>query len=225
MNTELAPVSIGLFAKYPEPGQVKTRLIPLLGEQGACDFARYLLLSAMEKFLPTSLNPSSQSLWLWRSGGTEEQWSELLSSVPNANRQKLKCRWQVDQHLGARMQHAMHQQLQESHYAILIGTDAIEMTASTCNSLLERMDAHEVGFVPAQDGGYVAIACSRVEPAIFHESIAWGTAVVLNQSLEALSRKGLKAVCLEPQLDIDEPEDYLQALDRGLVPPDWQTQF
>ena len=41
--------SVGVFAKYPLAGQVKTRLIPLLGPQCAAEFARYLILSTLSR--------------------------------------------------------------------------------------------------------------------------------------------------------------------------------
>lgn len=216
--------SVGLFAKYPEPGQVKTRLIPLLGEQRASNFASYLLLSMLSRFL-TDTCLASLSVWLWRSGGTDSQWRRLLQTGIDLPVEQLQLRWQTSEHLGARMQSALAEQLKTSPKAMLVGTDAIQMSPAICRDLLLGLDTHRVGFVPALDGGYVAVGCTQPVPSLFDESICWGTGSVLQQSLKAAQHDGVSFFCLDSQLDIDEPEDYQKAIETGLIPSSWHNQF
>jgi hypothetical protein len=45
------PLRIIIFAKAPQPGLAKTRLIPALGEQGAASLARVMLLNTLQAAL------------------------------------------------------------------------------------------------------------------------------------------------------------------------------
>lgn len=214
--------SIGLFAKYPQPGQVKTRLIPLLGAERASHFAEYLILSTLTRLLE---DQNDHTIWFWRSGGTDATWRSLLAKLKRRQVAEVEQRWQPDEHLGARMRLAMTQQLQTSTYAMLVGTDAIEMTPTSCHELIDGLGSHPLGFVPAHDGGYVAIAASQVVGEVFDKQIAWGTHTVLAQSLQAAQHAGVTTFCLPAQLDIDEPDDYQKAIDLGLIPDHWHTCF
>ena len=46
-----------VFAKAPQPGQAKTRLIPALGASGAARLAERLLLNALEQAVGAAIGP------------------------------------------------------------------------------------------------------------------------------------------------------------------------
>lgn len=206
------PVTVAVFAKYPQAGRVKTRLIPMLGAEQCAMFARYLLLSTLDKL-------QGVNVALWTDGGTPEEWATLLKG------RAIQCYVQPEGHLGVRMRAAVETHLNGSELVVLLGPDAVEFTASHLRELIDTARQQGLAFVPAHDGGYVALACNRVVPEIFSELIEWGTARVAEQTRAALRSKGLRAVWLSSQLDIDEPADLGRAIKSGCVPVDWPVRY
>ncbi len=206
------PVTVAVFAKYPQAGRVKTRLIPMLGAEQCAVFARYLLLSTLDKL-------QGIHVALWTDGGSSEEWATLLKD------RTVQRYIQPDGHLGVRMQTAVETHLRSSELVVLLGPDAVEFTVSHLRELIDAARQQGMAFVPAHDGGYVALACNRVVPEIFSESIEWGTARVAEQTRAGLKSKGLQAVWLSSQLDIDEPADLGQAIESGCVPVDWPVRY
>ncbi|WP_341236289.1 TIGR04283 family arsenosugar biosynthesis glycosyltransferase [uncultured Limnobacter sp.] len=207
-----SPLTVAVFAKYPYPGRVKTRLAPLLGAEQCAAFARYLLLSTLDKL-------QGMNVVLWTDGGSDQQWAELLRG-----RAVQRC-VQPEGHLGKRMQTAVETHLKRSELVVLLGPDAIEFTQADLHELQRAARQCGLAFVPAHDGGYVALACNRNVPEIFSASIAWGTASVAEQTRAALQQHHLSAVWLPSQLDIDEPADLDRAIELGCLPVDWPVRY
>lgn len=216
-------IELGLFAKFPETGRVKTRLAPLLGEQGAARFARWLLLTALKRASTFTAEGGVVRVNLWTEGGTDAQWKALLEPLQLSA--PIHLHRQVQGHLGERMQHATQIQLGASHVSLLLGPDAIDFSQTDFQKLLNAVEEHGLAFTPAHDGGYVAFACVRPVACIFSGDIQWGTNQVAEQTQQLLKRAGLQARWLSPQADIDEPADLQQALARGSVPEDWMNDY
>ncbi len=216
--------SIGLFAKFPQTGCVKTRLIPLLGEEGATQFARYLILSFLQRLLSQARTYDWQ-VNVWYSGGCLADWKNLCKPINLSLSQCLVWQPQLQGHLGQRLSHALKYQLQHSQQAILVGADAIEFNASTVQVMYQHLVHHPLVFVPAHDGGYVAVGATQVQPCVFDASIHWGTHTVLAQSLEHASRHQIQVSLLPAQLDLDTPADFELALSMQLIPNDWATAY
>nr|WP_306815288.1 TIGR04283 family arsenosugar biosynthesis glycosyltransferase [Limnobacter parvus] len=206
------PFIVAVFAKYPQPGQVKTRMEPLLGTDGCAAFARYLLLSTLEKL-------QGLHVVLWTDGGSEAQWLDLL------NGRTVQRYIQPQGHLGIRMQAAVEMHLQSAEIVVLLGPDAVQFTRADLSNLVLAAKVHSIAFVPALDGGYVALACTRCEPAVFAEHIQWGTGSVAEQTRAVLAKQGVQAQWLDAQLDIDEPADLETAIQQGCVPVDWAERY
>ena len=199
-----------VFAKAPVPGYAKTRLIPVLGAQGAADLQARLIrrtvaLAARSRLAPTQL---------WACGGTGLEFFDGFKSVLD-NRVYV----QTGSDLGLRMQHAFDQTLQNAEFAVLIGTDCPALEAvhleRACAALAEGSD---VVLGPAEDGGYVLIGLRRSEPRVF-QNIAWGTSAVLQQTRKQIHRLGLSTTELSVLWDLDEPRDLerLKACDASMV--------
>ena len=57
---------VAVFARAPQPGRAKTRLVPVLGPQGAADFQAALLTDTIHKVETLS---KIAARWLFRTGG------------------------------------------------------------------------------------------------------------------------------------------------------------
>ena len=187
-----------VFAKAPEPGKVKTRLIPALGEAGAAALHRRLAMHSLRAAQDAELGPVE----LWCAPDTHHA---FFAECERAFSVSLHSQCQGD--LGARMQHALETVLERAKRAILIGSDIpalSEIYLRDAERALSR--AHDAVIGPAEDGGYVLIGLARCHPELFRD-IPWGKPEVLAETRGRLA--ALRWRCLElPTLwDMDRPED------------------
>ncbi|MDH5324978.1 MAG: TIGR04282 family arsenosugar biosynthesis glycosyltransferase [Gammaproteobacteria bacterium] len=187
-----------VFAKAPQPGKVKTRLIPSFGARNAAQIHTALV----EHTLSHLHRDCSIPVQLW--------------CAPDSNHDFFKqchLRWPVSLHrqqgqdLGQRMQHALSQALQHYPNAIIVGTDCPAMDAElvqhAARCLQQGCDAV---LAPADDGGYVLLGVRQVHPALFQD-IAWGTDSVLQSTEKRLIQLGWHWQRLTECWDVDRPED------------------
>lgn len=217
-------VCVGIFAKFPEAGRVKTRLAPLLGYEDCARLAEFLLLSTLDKLSANTRFAAHADLILWTDGGSEQAWKALLSRS-EFNHACVQCMPQIQGHLGIRMLHATQQQLAIANCSVLIGPDAIALQADNILQLAEASVTSRIGFIPAEDGGYVAVACRDLIPSMFSEDIPWGTPTVAAMTQQRLLLNGVQAAWLSKQPDLDEPEDYQSAMQGGLLPHNWKEVY
>jgi rSAM/selenodomain-associated transferase 2/rSAM/selenodomain-associated transferase 1 len=188
-----------LFTRYPEPGKVKTRLIPALGAEGAAALHRRLTLRALRTAEATCISRNAD-LEIRFDGGSETAMCHWLGD------EKL-FRPQGEGDLGARMSRAFDESFREdSHATIIIGADCPELTPNLLASAFENLRSHHVVFGPATDGGYYLVGMIRPVPEIFHGP-TWGSETVLADSLKIVEPLKLKLALLDRLDDVDRPED------------------
>jgi len=190
------------FAKWPEAGRVKTRLMPQLGKQGALEAHITLSLAV--------LNQLSFS-------GCEVRflWDRELPSLPEAaapiikriEALGLRQGFQQGNVLGERMEAALAEGLAERSKALIIGSDCPSVDADYIHQALQALDKADVVLGPSDDGGYVLIG-ARTHLAGMLEGVSWGTDRALAETVSRLDAVGLSCVQLSPRWDVDEPEDW-----------------
>lgn len=190
-----------LFAKAPQPGQVKTRLIPMLGKTGAAILHRSLLWQT----LTTASSSGCGPVRLWCSPSPEHPFFRRC-----ARKFKVTLHQQCDGDFGARMAHAFATTLARAPCALVIGADSPSLGPSdlrqAANALQQGTDA-VIG--PAVDGGYVLLGLRRFAPELFRD-IDWGSSQVLHQTRTRLRSLGWRWHELPERWDIDRPEDILR---------------
>jgi rSAM/selenodomain-associated transferase 1 len=199
-----------IFAKSPQPGRVKTRLIPRLGEQGATQLYTGLLKRQVEWIAKDT--PYAIELWTTPDSG-HPVFLEL------ADRYRLKIYPQCGADLGMRMGHAAQEALSRYQRVVLLGVDCPALTPSHLDRafrwLEEGMDA-VLG--PAEDGGYVLLGLKRWHPLLF-QGHAWGESDVAATTREALGQIGWRWQELPMLWDLDRPDDLEQFLRLGIELP------
>ncbi|WP_448571842.1 TIGR04282 family arsenosugar biosynthesis glycosyltransferase [Trichothermofontia sp.] len=196
-----------IFMRYPQPGRTKTRLIPVLGPEGAAQLYRGLVAQTLAQ-VAILQREGTIAVELWFTGGTLAAMQAWLGPDLYAYRS------QVVGDLGERMAAAFTATFQSgSERAVLIGTDCPDLTAAHLRAALAALAAHDLVLGPAQDGGYYLIGLRQPVPALFTQ-IPWGTATVAARTLAIAARAGLSVHCLPVLADIDRPED----LRSGLLP-------
>jgi uncharacterized protein len=193
-----------ILAKAPQPGLVKTRLIPVLGAEGAAEFARCMLEQVIEEALACG---ADRVELCGAPPADDPAWKPL--HLPDEIVHTDQCAGDV----GERMLRALTQGLAKSDRVILAGTDCPGLDREVMRRSLASLVDHDATLVPALDGGYVLIGLKRIHPAIMRE-IPWSAKVVLPRTLERLSGLGY-SVAVQPALrDIDRAEDLQYLPDR-----------
>lgn len=192
---------IAFFARTPEPGRVKTRFIPTLGEEGASALHCELIRLTWQR-THTGLR---WPMTLWMSEPGKEDW--FARHCPGA-----VLALQQGQDLGLRMSHALQATLKQHALAIVIGADCASLDSAYLDEAVRALQqGADVVLGPAEDGGYVLLGVRRTVPESIFEDIAWGTDQVLQQTrakLRALSvANGLVWEELAPRWDVDRPGD------------------
>ena len=175
-------------------------MAPLLGHEDCARLAEYLLLSTLDRLGADKGLTAHADLILWSDGGHHDAWIDLLSRSIYNHSGILRMP-QVLGHLGLRMHTATQHQLCIGSCSVLIGPDAIALQASDILQLTDSIVESRIGFIPAEDGGYVAVACRDLIPLMFSEDIPWGTSVVASMTQERLCAEGIQAVWMNKQPD------------------------
>lgn len=198
----VAPAVV-IMAKAPVAGLAKTRLIPLLGAQGAAELQAWLLQRTMATALAAGLGP----LRLWCAPDT----THPAFGAAGQGR-PLTLHRQADGDLGQRMLLAATASMTPAGI-LLIGTDCPALTSSHLQQAAAALRTHDATLIPAEDGGYVLLGLRRAAADVF-TGIDWGSERVLMQTRLRLRTLGWRWQEQAELWDIDRPEDYarLQAL-------------
>ncbi len=193
-----------LFTRYPEPGTTKTRLVPLLGPEGAAALQRRMTAHAMSVARPL-IRARGLELEVRYEGGGSRLMREWLGDAAVYRRQGAG-------NIGRRMARAFRQALDQGCEAVvLVGSDIPGISATLLASAFQRLGDDRVVLGPAADGGYYLIGLTRrglrrAGGALF-DDMAWGTSGVLAESCRRLKGLGLGVEVLEVLADVDRPED------------------
>lgn len=189
-----------IMSKAPDPGQVKTRLIPLLGVETTTRLYAGLVRSCLDMSTTAGLCPVE----LWCSPSTAHPFFHQCRADFPVN---LHCQSSGD--LGQRMSDALQSALQHARHAILIGADCPGLTSADLAQALELLArGTDVVLGPAADGGYYLIGMNTRHGFLF-EDMPWSTAAVLQLTEQRLREHNLQWQQLDMHRDLDTPDDYL----------------
>ncbi len=188
---------LGLFAKYWTPGQVKTRLARMVGDQPATEIHRILLL-----YLLRELGGSSRG---------ELPIEMDLVFTPNHERKKLEPfskNWrlvpQCDGDLGKRLATYVNDAFANgAQRVILIGADCPFVSKEVVTDALRQLESAEVVLGPAVDGGYYLLGLAGPTIELF-QRIEWSTDQVLEQTMAVVSKRNLVHSFLREKEDVDD---------------------
>jgi rSAM/selenodomain-associated transferase 1 len=203
---------IVVFAKTARPGTVKTRLIPLLGAQGASALHARLVEHTLT-MAGAAASPGSLQLHV-----TSVEDAFLRD---HAARHGAVLVQQAQGDLGERMHRAFERVFDQDHCtsAVLIGSDCPALTVGHLQQALHAVNTgSDAAFAPAEDGGYVLVALARPNRRLF-EDIEWSTGRVMDQTRQRLTEIGWRWHELETLWDVDTPADYLRLVESGLLSP------
>lgn len=188
-----------LLTKAPDPGQVKTRLIPLLGEVAAAELYAQLVHDCLGLCSSATLCPVE----IWCSPSSEHPFFQQCK-----DQYRVALHSQSPGDLGQRMSQAIQTTLAEADCVVLIGADCPALDATDLAAAFNALNTgSDVVIGPAEDGGYYLIGMRHHQPSLFAD-MPWSTPAVRSVTEERIQTLNLRLHTLPLRKDLDTPEDY-----------------
>lgn len=193
----MKPLRLVIFSKAPRSGFAKTRLHPSLGERGAADLARRLLIHTVRHALAADLGIVELCV---TPSATDDAWPEEV--------RKALVGWteQGEGDLGQRLARAAKRVIDSGHAVLLIGTDCPALNASRLKEAARSLQHYDATMFPTHDGGYALLGLNDFHPSLFFD-MAWSTNVVAGETNHRLSLLNWTLKSHRVLHDIDEPAD------------------
>lgn len=187
--------TLGLFAKRPVAGEVKTRLAAETSPEWAAQVADAFLHDCLDRF--GTVHADRILAYAPDDAGTF--FANVVSS-------QWRLTPQGDGDLGVRMARFYTREMQAgAQRIVLLGADSPTLPLSFIEQAFAELERADVVIGPATDGGYYLLGCTRRLPPIF-EGITWGSGDVLTQTIQRLGDARL--ALLPPWYDVDTLEDW-----------------
>lgn len=194
-----------VFARAPEPGRVKTRLIATLGESGAARLHERMLRRTLRTARRAGIGP----VHLYCAPGRGAAFFRQFAS-------RLRLHDQDAGDLGERMHAAFRRALRRHRRAILIGSDCPALRPGDLRAAAKALSGASAVLCPAEDGGYPLIGLRRTAPRLFR-GVRWGGPEVMAQTRRRLAQLGWRARELRELWDVDRPDDAERLRRSGML--------
>ena len=194
----MSGIPLILFAKVPQAGKVKTRLLPELSSEQAMGVARVLLLETLK--LTTENWPGKIILALW-------------PNVEDVFIQECLDQYNVDVvtqspgDLGEKMFNAMEF---AGYPCAVMGCDVPHLCEAELVKAYDFLEQGKHVLGPTYDGGYYLMGLQAGRSSLF-EKQSWGDVTVLEASLTTALREKFEFQQLATMTDIDHYSDLVQA--------------
>lgn len=196
---------VGIMAKAPIAGQAKTRLIPVLGADGAAHLQHHMLLDTIELVRVALDGRGSISLVC----PTAADGAVLRDLVP--------AEVQIVAHerpdLMRGLDHGLSHHLAQGYaQVVLLDGDSPTLPADYLRTAFDRLGPETVVLGPTLDGGYYLIGACRSQPALFD----WDhldSATICAQTRARAEALGAPVSLLPAWYDVDTAEDLERLAD------------
>lgn len=208
--------TLGIFAKFPEAGRVKTRLAAVLGEASAARLAAAFVADTLasvrslpcERWVAYAPDDARSRAWFAAQAGTDVRlWPQPAGD------------------LGARLSAFCGERLTgPASRVVVIGSDSPNLPVAFVQEAFERLERCDVVMGPACDGGYYLLGLRGGTvsegdgdrwswPAVVFTGIEWSGSRVLEQTRAAVRAAGRSLELLAPWYDVDTPDDLRRLRD------------
>ena len=183
-----------VFTRYPEPGNTKTRLIPVLGAEGAANLQREMTERTLSQ-VKRLLTRRPLSLEIRYHGGDKNLMQNWLG-------RDFEYHPQGSGDLGMRMKRSFEDAFRAgATRAVIIGTDIPDITNGIIEKAFDALEQKELVLGPANDGGYYLIglqnnSLSRAKTDLF-TGITWGAGDVLEKTIRIATYSGFSFSLLD----------------------------
>ena len=208
-------LTLGVFAKYWQPGQVKTRLAKTIGDEAAAelhlcllDYLLNQLRELNERALENRHETSARLVLCVSPARNGDEFKKLGGG-------KWEIEFQSGGDLGIRMQEFFETQFRGGATAcVLVGSDCPEVDVATIDKAFEKLKDSDLVLGPALDGGYYLIGMRRPIPQIF-DNMPWSGSELLSATISRAESLKLAIALLDNKDDIDTHADLMRWLERA----------
>src|ERR1043165_7032079 len=197
--------ALGLMAKAPFAGEVKTRLVPPLTAEEAAALNVCFLRDMAANIQTVSKTQAASGLVVYTPAGSESAFEGVLPRGFNLLTQRGAS-------LGERLCNATDDLLRQGYGAVcLINSDSPTLPRSILFRAIEllEMDGDRVVLGGAEDGGYYLIGLKHAHRHLF-DDIPWSTADVLARTIERAAEIDLPVELLPRWYDVDDRDTLAQ---------------
>lgn len=199
-----------VVAKAPARGQTKTRLGATIGLDAAAEFYQCLLLDVLDVVRQA---PGITPAIAYTPAGSEAFFDEIAPDFALVLQQ--------GDDLGARLDHVLTTCLNDGYArAAVMSSDTPLIEPCAITQAFDALDdGADVALGPCDDGGYYLMAVKRPQPGILRP-IKMSTPRVLQDTLDAAARHGLRVTLLPMSCDVDTADDLSRMQDQLVQLPD-----
>jgi uncharacterized protein len=193
--------ALGLMAKAPLAGEVKTRLVPPLTPREAATLNLCFLRDMAANIKSVSETEAASGLVIYTPAGSESAFDGVLP-------EGFKLLVQRGTSLGERLCNATDDLVRQGYGAVcLINSDSPTLPKSILIRAIESLatDGDRVVLGAAEDGGYYLIGLKHAHRNLFN-GIAWSTSDVLAGTKQRAAEIDLPVELLPPWYDVDDAE-------------------
>ncbi len=187
---------LGVFAKFWQPGAVKTRLAASVGNERAAEIYHEFLTTTLARFG----HLADRRVIGFTPAERQAEFAQLAGS-------DWSLRPQADGDLGGRMHTYFEQSFADGvERVVLIGSDSPTLPVEFIEQAFELLAQKQVVLGPTEDGGYYLVGISGSIRPIFEE-IPWSTPDVWKTTVAQLNQHSIDYAELPLWYDIDDEED------------------
>lgn len=190
-----------IFAKMPQPGEVKTRLTPTLTPEEAARLYDAFLHDALNQY---NQLPADVRLYL-----APPRPAEGLDGIPD----RVSIHTQQGEGLGPRMRRAFEEARSDGYdRAVLIGTDHPTLpTSFVQRAFMELGKGGGISIGPTSDGGFYLLGMSGAYPQLF-TGMTYSHEDVFRETLDRAGDTAADVTVLPRWYDVDTPEALEQLI-------------
>lgn len=189
-----------IFVKLPTPGQVKTRLGKIIGNQEAAELYRLFI---QETFAMARQLADCKIHVAFEPTQPGESFDDIIPG-------EFLHFPQQGKDLGERMCNAFRHGLTQAQKVVIIGSDSPTLPGDYIEQAFERLTHSDLVLGPAEDGGYYLIGMKELHVKLF-DNIAWSSDAVFRTTLQRAKRLQLKVALLPAWYDVDDLDALLRA--------------
>lgn len=192
-----------LFAKFPEPGKVKTRLQTWCSPEEAARLYRAFILDCATNLASCG---AQKKVVAFAPADAGDAMRELLAEVGD-----FELVPQPDVDLGERMQRVMEWSFAEgAERTAILGSDSPSLPGEYIDRALEMLEERDVVLGPSTDGGYYLVGTQAGRESGIFTGVEWSTGRVLEQTLERLGGQWLGLLPIWYDVDLPAEAGFLK---------------
>jgi glycosyltransferase A (GT-A) superfamily protein (DUF2064 family) len=216
---------IGMFAKFWQAGQVKTRLFE--GDQVSSKQASQIYRLFVEHLVRSLVDVADDRDLVFTPGDAKESFRNLAGEnwnpIPQTGGdlgqriagyfQDCFCQaFSSHDALFACQERRAGANPEEPLKVLVIGGDCPQLNGELLAEAFSLLDKSPVVIGPSTDGGYYLIGLKQPVPELF-QGIDWSTSLVFSQTVARLTQQRLEYAVLPQLTDVDHWNDLLELLE------------